>query len=98
MAGFVVVGPNDGCLMSFHTATALSIVRMDEQSIQIVNKPSVDQSNSETATKGNENNRSTYPPPKGNGKYSKEEFKEMFSKLFSGVLGCVKDWIPMSSQ
>ncbi len=32
-AGFVVVGPNEECLMSFHTATA--IVKMDEQSIHI---------------------------------------------------------------
>jgi hypothetical protein len=69
VAGFVVVGPNEEWLMSFHTATALNIVKMDEQSIQIINKPSVDQSN------------------KGNGRYSKEEFKEMFPNLFRGVLG-----------
>jgi hypothetical protein len=64
---------------------------MNEQSIHSINKPSVDQINSETATKGNENNRSLYPPPKRNGRGSKKEFKEMFPKLFSGVLGCVKD-------
>jgi hypothetical protein len=92
LAGFVVVGPNEECLMSFHTATALGIVKMDgHEGIHSINKPSVDQSNALTATKGTENNRSTYPPPKRNGKYSKEEFKEMFPKLFSGVLGCVKD-------
>jgi hypothetical protein len=31
VSGFVVVGPNEECLMSFHTATALGIVKMDEQ-------------------------------------------------------------------
>ena len=62
MAGFVVVGPNEECLMSFHTATALGIVKMDgHEGIHSINKPSVDRSNAETATKGNENNRSTYP-------------------------------------
>ena len=29
-------------------------------------------------------------PPKGNGRYSKEELKEMFPNTFSGKLGCVK--------
>ena len=34
---------------------------------------------------------SQYPKPKVNGRYSKEEFKDMFPYLFSGKLGCAKN-------
>ena len=92
MAGFVVVKPNEECLMSYHTATALGIVKMDgHEKIHSINKPNVDQSTKETATEVVEDILNKKPSPKRGDKYSKEEFKEMFPKLFSGVLGCVKD-------
>jgi hypothetical protein len=44
-------------------------------------KSSVDQSNSETVTKGNENTRSTYPPPPKRNKGNIPEVVQWSSRL-----------------
>jgi hypothetical protein len=88
-AGFVVVRGKEECLMSYRTAVTLGIVSMDDtQGVGSIKKPDPSQRAKESKM---EDISKSFPPPKKNGKYSKEELKEMFPSLFSGTLGCLKD-------
>jgi transposase InsO family protein len=88
-AGFVVVKGKEECLMSYRTAKTLGIISMDDNhGVGSINKPETPQRVRENKV---ENITKSFPPPKKNGRYSKDELKVMFPSLFSGTLGCLKD-------
>ena len=77
------------CLMSYRTAKTLGIISMDDNhGVGSINKPETPQRVRENKV---ENITKSFPPPKKNGRYSKDELKVMFPSLFSGTLGCLKD-------
>ena len=91
-AGFVVVKGQEERLMSYRTAVELGIITMDDDRTILNMGKSGDASRTTKPEAAEADILKLFPPPKGlDGKYTKEEFKEMFPDLFSGKLGCLKD-------
>ena len=78
--------------MSYRTAVELGVITMDDdRTINRVGKPT-DTNTSTNPKTDTVDILKLFPRPKGaDGKYTKEEFKEMFPDLFSGKLGCLKN-------
>ncbi len=78
--------------MSYRTAVELEVITMDDdRTVNRVGKPPDTTPSTDPKTQ-TVDILNLFPRSKGaDGRYTKEEFKEMFPDLFSGKLGCLKN-------
>ena len=88
--GFVVVKGQGEHLISYRTAVELGVITMDDdRTVNGVGKPADTTPSTDLKTQ-TVDILNLFPRSKGaDGRYTKEEFKEMFPDLFSGKLGCL---------
>ncbi len=90
--GFVVVKGQGEHLISYRTAVELGVIAMDDdRTVNRVGKPADTTPSTDLKTQ-TVDIINLFPRSKGAyGRYTKQEFKEMFPDLFSGKLGCLKN-------